>query len=288
MANRRVRGGVVFGVVAVVVLAAAAVGIVVAFHRVATPAAACVVVPPGTVAGASANVSADFTLSPEQTDNAATIAAVGLRLGMPDHAVTVALATAMQESKLVNLTGGDLDSAGLFQQRPSQGWGTYAQVIDPVYAATAFYQHLRAQPDWQSLSVTQAAQQVQRSGAPDAYAQWEPEARALATALTGQTVAGLTCHDLVFSAPSGDLVSAASAEWGTAVLSGTHGTARGWAMAAWLVGHAARLGVDQVSFGGWSWSADAGAWSASGGAGSGGSTGVLSLHRTPRAPSASG
>ena len=93
--------------------------------------------PPGcTVAGATAG--SDFTLSPGQTDNAATIAAVGQQLGLPDHAVTIALATAMQESNLANLSGGDRDSAGLFQQRPSQGWGTYAQVTDPVHASVQF------------------------------------------------------------------------------------------------------------------------------------------------------
>ena len=151
------------------------VGAGVVWFLVRTPPAP----PPAcTVAGATAG-SGNFTLSPEQTANAATIAAVGQRLGMPDHAVTVALATAMQESNLANLSGGDRDSAGLFQQRPSQGWGTYAQVTDPVHASTEFYDHLRALPDWQQLTVTEAAQRVQHSAAPDAYAEWEPEARAL-------------------------------------------------------------------------------------------------------------
>ena len=122
----------------------------------------------------------------EQADNAATIAGVGLAMGMPDHAVTVALATALQESGLRNLPGGDRDSAGLFQQRPSQGWGTYAQVTDPVHAAGAFYAKLRSEPDWTTLSVTQAAQLVQRSASPEAYARWEPVARSLARALTGE------------------------------------------------------------------------------------------------------
>ncbi|HYZ37092.1 MAG TPA: hypothetical protein VE673_10280, partial [Pseudonocardiaceae bacterium] len=75
-----------------------------------------------------------FTLSGEQANNAATIAAVGIRLGMPDHAVTIALAAALQESNLYNLPDGDRDSAGLFQQRPSQGWGSRVQILDPVYA----------------------------------------------------------------------------------------------------------------------------------------------------------
>jgi hypothetical protein len=89
----------------------------------------------------------------------------------------------MQESRLYNL--GDLgvnnnsDSLGLFQQRPSMGWGTVAQVTDPVYASTAFYIRLQNVPGWQSMSVTDAAQSVQRSGAPGAYAQWQSDATAL-------------------------------------------------------------------------------------------------------------
>ena len=215
-----------------------------------------------------------YTLSPQQAQNAATIAAVGDQLGMPDHAVTVALATALQESKLINLTGGDRDSAGLFQQRPSQGWGTYAQVTDPIHATTAFYDRLRAQPNWTNLSVTEAAQLVQRSAAPDAYAQWEPEARAFASALTGQEPGTLTCGNLVFGAPSANLVTTANAELGTAVLSGRHDTARGWSMASWLVANAVRFGVDQVTFDGRTWTADSGKWAATGPA-----DGTLSLHR---------
>ena len=215
-----------------------------------------------------------YRLSPAQAQNAATIAVVGDRLGMPDHAVTVALATALQESKLQNLTGGDRDSAGLFQQRPSQGWGSYEQVTDPIYAATAFYQRLRAQPNWTQLSVTDAAQLVQRSGAPDAYAQWEPEARAFAGALTGQTAGALTCTNLVLSAPATDIVTTANAELGTAVLSGQHDTARGWSLASWLVANASRFAVDQVTFDGQTWTAQSGSWSATGPA-----DGTLSLHR---------
>ena len=136
-------------------------------------------------------------------------------------AVTVALATAMQESGLRNLPGGDRDSAGLFQQRPSQGWGTYAQVTDPVHATTAFYAKLRTEPDWPTLSVTQAAQLVQRSAAPEAYARWEPVARSLARALTGEDPATFTCHHLTLTAPAADvarylstLVSQDPGTWG--------------------------------------------------------------------------
>jgi hypothetical protein len=220
--------------------------------------------PPGCTVTAIGSAGSTFALSPDQAGNAATIAAVGQQLGMPDHAVTIALATAIQESDLANLAGGDRDSAGLFQQRPSQGWGTHAQVTDPVHASTAFYQHLRAVPGWQQLSVTDAAQQVQHSGAPDAYAQWESEARAVAVALTGQTPGALTCHDLAITAPSASIADTASAEWGTGAVSGPHPATRGWALSLWLVAHAQRLGVDRVGFAGWTWTAASGAWSQGG------------------------
>ncbi|HEX5119684.1 MAG TPA: hypothetical protein VFW65_31230 [Pseudonocardiaceae bacterium] len=256
--------------IAIVVIVIAGAGAVWFFVR--TPFAP----PPGcTVAGATAG-SSGFTLSPEQTDNAATIAAVGQRLGMPDHAVTVALATAIQESDLANLSGGDRDSAGLFQQRPSQGWGTYAQVTDPVHASLEFYDHLRALSDWQQLTVTEAAQQVQHSAAPQAYAEWEPEARALAVALTGEATAALTCHNLTITAPSASLTDVAAAEWGTSTLSGPHSTARGWAISSWLVAHAMRLGIDRVTFAGRTWTAASGSWTQAGSAAD-----TLSLHQVP-------
>jgi hypothetical protein len=214
----------------------------------------------------------------EQADNAATIAGVGLAMGMPDHAVTVALATALQESGLRNLPGGDRDSAGLFQQRPSQGWGTYAQVTDPVHATSAFYDKLRSEPNWPTLSVTQAAQLVQRSATPEAYARWEPVARSLARALTGEDPAALTCHDLTLTVPGADVARLAAGELGTAKLSGPQPNARGWAIASWLVAHAARLGLDTVTYDGRSWTAEQGTWGSAGA-----SDGILSLHRVSSA-----
>jgi hypothetical protein len=265
-----VRGAHRAVLITIVLIVVAGAGVV--WFLVRTPFAQ----PPGcTVAGATPG-SSGFTLSPEQTGNAATIAAVGQRLGMPHHAVTVALATAIQESDLANLSGGDRDSAGLFQQRPSQGWGTYAQVTDPVHASIEFYDHLRALPDWQQLTVTEAAQQVQHSAAPDAYAVWEPEARALAVALTGEAAAALTCHNLTITAPSASLTDMAAAEWGTSALSGPHTTANGWAISSWLVAHAARLGVDRVTFGGQTWTATSGGWTRGGSAAD-----TLSLHQVP-------
>ena len=118
-------------------------------------------------------------LPDEQIPNARTIVATGVSLGVPPRGQVVALATAMQESRLRNLSYGDRDSLGLFQQRPSQGWGTADQIRDPVHASKRFYTALLAVPGWQQLTVTQAAQAVQRSAYPDAYAQWEPLATAL-------------------------------------------------------------------------------------------------------------
>ncbi|MGY1723247.1 hypothetical protein [Blastococcus sp. SYSU DS0533] len=123
------------------------------------------------------------TLSAEQVQNAATIAQVGRDRGLPDRAVVIALATAMQESTLRNLDYGDRDSLGLFQQRPSQGWGTPEQVQDPVYAAGQFYDHLVQIPGWETGRLTEVAQAVQRSGFPELYQQHEAMAVDLTAAL---------------------------------------------------------------------------------------------------------
>src|SRR5215218_6377165 len=89
-------------------------------------------------------------VTPEQMGNAATITGIAVRRRLPARAATIAVATAIQESKLVNVDYGDRDSLGLFQQRPSQGWGTPAQVQDPVYAAGTFYERLVRVPGWQT------------------------------------------------------------------------------------------------------------------------------------------
>lgn len=123
----------------------------------------------------------------EQMANAATIIAVGRQNNVPERGLVVAIAAAITESGLRNVNHGDRDSLGLFQQRPSQGWGTPAQVMNPTYAATQFYRHLLAVPDWRRLSVTQAAQAVQRSGLPNAYAAHERAAYAITAAARGLT-----------------------------------------------------------------------------------------------------
>jgi murein DD-endopeptidase MepM/ murein hydrolase activator NlpD len=120
----------------------------------------------------------------DQIANATTIIAVGAQRGIPVRGQVIALATAMQESGLRSLPGGDHDSVGLFQQRPSQGWGSPQQLQDPAYAAGKFYDKLTTVTGWQQLPLTEAAQAVQVSAYPDAYAKWEDDATALATAIT--------------------------------------------------------------------------------------------------------
>lgn len=144
---------------------------------------------PGVASKTAGSTSTVTPLTTEMATNARTIIAVGTSLGVSDYGIVIALAAAMQESSLRNLNYGDRDSLGLFQQRPSTGWGTPAQVTDPVYATKLFFggpsnpnkgntRGLLDIPGWQSLTVTKAAQAVQISGYPDAYAKWEHSARA--------------------------------------------------------------------------------------------------------------
>lgn len=120
-------------------------------------------------------------LSKEQVTNAKTIIGVGKNAKIGDHGIQIALMTALQESKLENLDHGDRDSKGLFQQRPSQDWGTDTQVQDPVYSAKAFYGINANCPNvgltqvngWRSMPKNDAAQKVQGSGHPSAYEKWE-------------------------------------------------------------------------------------------------------------------
>ena len=176
------------------VTAVAAGGVVVALNRLDddTP-----------VAERCAATAGDRTwyLSTTQADNAALVVATSLRRGLPARAATIGIATALQESRLVNIDYGDRDSVGLFQQRPSQGWGSVEQIMDPVYSTNAFYDVLETVDGYEDMEVTVAAQTVQRSAFPDAYAQHETRSRAWASALTGWSPATLTC-DLAAVAPS--------------------------------------------------------------------------------------
>ena len=225
-----------------------------------------------------------WRLSPDQADNAATVAAVVVRRGLPAHAATIALATALQESKLRNLSYGDRDSVGLFQQRPSQGWGSAEQLQDPVYATNAFLDVLVKVDGWRDLAVTKAAQKVQRSAFPDAYGQHETQSRAWASGLTGHSPAVVTCtlrpvpDDVDTASDARDLDARVERDFGTAVaasrtgatvtldarrLPGADGT-NGWSVAQWAVAVARAYDVEQVQVGGQVWTRDAAAWSKAG------------------------
>ena len=140
----------------------------------------------------------------EQAENASLITAIAIERGMPARAASIALATAYQESKLYNIDFGDRDSVGLFQQRPSQGWGTVEQLTDPVYAANAFYDALTKVDGYREMEITVAAQEVQRSAFPGAYADHEDDARALASALTGNSPETFWCDTPGDAEPSSD------------------------------------------------------------------------------------
>jgi cell wall-associated NlpC family hydrolase len=178
-------GGLVVALVIVIAAAAGVVGNVFGGGGAAYACAATVTAPSAAPAG----------LTAERAGNAAVIVGVGQRMGVPPRGWVIAVATALQESGLRNLgdlgAGNDHDSLGLFQQRPSQGWGTPAEIMNPDHAATSFYEHLRQVPRWQSLPLTDAAQAVQRSAYPDAYAKHEARAAAIVAAYTG----GVVCDD---------------------------------------------------------------------------------------------
>lgn len=230
------------------------------------------------VSSAEHDVALDLT----QMSNAATITAVGIGRKVPERAVVVALATALQESKLENLPHGDRDSLGLFQQRPSQGWGTADQVQDPRYASRKFYAALLKVKGWQKMRVTDAAQKVQRSAYPNAYEKWVDEAQVMADALLGKVSAAVVCTlpgatDVTAAQDGpaavtalaaslaldyGDDVAVNTDEQGGAVRVAAASGALGWAYAHWMVSQAADRGVARVTYAGHEWTAKSGKWEA--------------------------
>jgi len=223
--------------------------------------------PPGcsaTVAGRTVG------LAPDQAENATLIAAIGVRRGLPARAVSIALATAYQESKIRNLTHGDRDSVGIFQQRPSQGWGTVAQIGNEYYAINKFYDALEKIHGFEQMRITEAAQKVQRSAYPEAYEPHAPDARALASALTGYSPGGT--FSCVVREPKGHGTATAAStaltkayggldiartgtrqDFSVTVGSGQDGNRRAWSIASYLLAHADRLAVARVSFDGKTW-----------------------------------
>ena len=146
--------------------------------------------PPGCQAGTG---GAAIPLDTDQAGIAATIAGIAVRHRLPQRAITIALAAALQESQLQNLDYGDRDSVGVFQQRPSQGWGTTAEIEDPVYATTRFFAALVKVPGYTKMPVDQAAQDVQHSADGYAYEQWVGIATQLTGYFTGTSPAEVSC-----------------------------------------------------------------------------------------------
>jgi hypothetical protein len=251
---------------------AAALGIVVVVRSL-TDSITLPKLGPECMVRADGEVALDFV----QMANAATITAVGVRRRMPERAVVVALAAALQESKLENLEDGDRDSLGLFQQRPSQGWGPPEKIQDPRYAAGRFYSALNKVKGWKTMRITEAAQRVQRSAYPNAYDKWADEAAILARALTGRATGAVACimtgkPVLRGAAAAAALLKGVQLDWGTgpALAAGQPSgltvdvadAAAGWRYAHWLVSHARATGLERVRFADLEWHAEAGKWQA--------------------------
>ncbi|MFD8531801.1 hypothetical protein ACFV0L_30740 [Streptosporangium canum] len=193
-----------------------------------------------------------------QAQVASVIAAVAARRKLPERAVVIAYATGIQESKLLNLPFGDRDSVGVFQQRPSQGWGKPEQLVDPVYSSGKFFSALVKVKRYRKLPLHEAAQEVQRSADGSAYAQHEGEAKILAAAFTGRVPQAVHCW---FPAPTGKTpvsgTAGARQELARALGSGTTLNAtsqkHGWLMSGWSVAHAKEFGLRQVRYNGRSW-----------------------------------
>lgn len=231
---------------------------------------------PRVVRCSAATDDVSWHLEPDQAETAALLAGRALQREMPARAVTIAVATGMQESRLRNIDYGDRDSVGLFQQRPSQGWGTVEQIMDPVYSTTAFYDALHRVDGYQDMEVTVAAQTVQRSGFPDAYAQHEGLSRAWASALTGHSAAALTCtlpeaasadtegalarleRDLGLTASAADGVLRVDAS--TLAGPADHADRKSWAVAQWAVAVAEPFGVVGVRVADAVWDRADGTW----------------------------
>jgi len=266
------RRRVVAAVVAVVVLALAATAIVAASRAARTWLwTGCT--------ATSGTQTADLDL--EQARYASIVAAGSVQHRMPPRAATIALATAFQESDIRNLDHGHADSVGLFQQRPSMGWGSVAQIMDPYYSTDRFYTALAKIDGYTAMSITDAAQKVQKSAYGNAYAKHGQRSRILASALTGQTPAAFTCTiakpgtdwSVAQTARNAKLAfgnrvdaSATGGRDGAGAVVVTVPTAQGgaavrerirWAVAAWAVANAAQAPIEGVAAGGKVWRSSA-------------------------------
>jgi len=269
--SRRLRAVPVIGSALVLLLAAIGYLVFGGPQHSVTPAAPPP--PPGCQAGIG---GAAIPLDTEQAGMAATIAGIAVRHRLPGRAVTIALAAALQESQLQNLDYGDRDSVGVFQQRPSQGWGTTAELEDPVYATTKFFAALVKVHGYTKMPVDQAAQDVQHSADGYAYEQWTGLATQLTGYFTGTSPAGVSCW---YTPPvKADLAGARKQLTQTfgpagkdAVLVGVTTDRSGkknkaetvvhvqrggaWTVAAWLVAYAQQYGISQIRYAGFVWTA---------------------------------
>lgn len=249
MAARARRGGVAL-VVVFVVVGALAFG-----ARTLWRAAQSVVKPPGCDFGS-------YSLELDQAQVASEIVGVVLKRELPERAAVLTLGAALQESKLRNIPSGqgDRDSVGILQQRPSQGWGTAAQIADVHYATGKFLDAVVRVPNWQDDSLATVVQTVQFSADGSAYARHEDQAQAIADALYGQAPAGASCR---FDKPDRSAQPAAVAAALSRDLPVSHPTSAGktvnvadagWATAAWFVCNADQLGIESVRHAGKRWS----------------------------------
>lgn len=219
-----------------------------------------------------------------QAADAATIADVAVYDHLPPRALTIAYATAIQESKLENLNYGTADSVGIFQQRPSMGWGTVRELEDPVYAAQAFFETgpsaLVKVQGYATMSVSAAAQAVQRSADGSAYQQWATEGAQLAADYTTRPAAVTCWYDPSTQAAREGASTKLNLAGALRGLEATFGTPRpdgvvtgvttersgdsevfdttkagGWAVANWLVTNASSYGITRVSYDGYQWTA---------------------------------
>jgi hypothetical protein len=268
----RLRAGAIVGTTLALVLAVAVYAI---YHT--APSGTPAPPPPGCQAGLGDQA---ISLDTDQAAIAATIAGVAARHKLPRRAVTIALAAALQESKLHNLDYGDRDSVGIFQQRPSEGWGPAADLEDPVYATTKFFGALTHLRGYTTMAVSQAAQDVQHSADGSAYAQWEGMAAQLAAYFTGQSPHGVSCWYTPPAKPGqanlagvmrniAETFGPAGREAVVARItldrSGKKGTGSSavlhvrrtsaWTVADWLVANAQGYGLSEVRYAGYVWKA---------------------------------
>ncbi|MCW2539862.1 MAG: hypothetical protein JWN95_1587 [Frankiales bacterium] len=197
-----------------------------------------------------------YNLELSRAENAATMVSVVIKRNLPERAAVLTLGAALQESKLDNLPSGDgdRDSVGVLQQRPSQGWGTSTQLSDVHYATGKFLDALVKVPNWQTDDLADVIQKVQISADGSAYAKHEPQAKALADALMGNTAAGISCS---FAKPTQVAAAAkvaaqleADLPVNTPTITDTSIAVDGasWATAAWFVTHADRYGIETVRY----------------------------------------